>query len=94
MVPCVWVNILARLLLIPKRQKYYGDNFIYERHRHRFEVNNDYREQLEQAGMIFSGRAPDNRIVEMMETEDHRWYIADAIPSEFESRPNRPHSFV
>ena len=59
-VPCVWVNILARLCPDTKAAEIYGDNLIYERHRHRFEVNNDYREQLEQAGMIFSGRAPDN----------------------------------
>ena len=67
------------------------DNLIYDRHRHRFEVNTDYREQLEQAGMIFSGRAPDNRIVEMMEIKDHPWYIAVQFHPEFKSRPNRPH---
>ena len=74
-----------------KAAEIYGDNLIYERHRHRFEVNNDYREQLEQAGMIFSGRAPDNRIVEMMEIKDHPWYIAVQFHPEFKSRPNRPH---
>ena len=74
-----------------KAAEIYGDNLIYERHRHRFEVNNDYREQLEQAGMIFSGRAPDNRIVEMMEIKYHPWYIAVQFHPEFKSRPNRPH---
>ncbi len=74
-----------------KAEEVYGDTLIYERHRHRFEVNNDYRGQLEQAGIVFSGKSPDNRIVEIMEITDHLWYIAVQFHPEFKSRPNRPH---
>lgn len=69
----------------------YQEPLVYERHRHRYEVNNDYREALEKAGVIFSGRSPDNHIVEMMELKDHPWYLAVQFHPEFKSRPNRPH---
>ncbi len=81
----------CQILPNTKAEEVYGDTLIYERHRHRFEVNNDYRGQLEQAGMVFSGRSPDNRIVEMMEIQDHPWYLAVQFHPEFKSRPNRPH---
>ena len=69
----------------------YGEPLIEERHRHRFEVNNDFREVLEEAGVCFSGKSPDGRIVEMMELPDHPWFIAAQFHPEFKSRPNRPH---
>lgn len=64
---------------------------IYERHRHRFEVNNDYREKFEKAGIVFSGRSPDDRIVEMMEIPGNSWFIGSQFHPEFKSRPNHPH---
>ena len=69
----------------------YGKEEIQERHRHRYEVNNDYREALEEHGMILSGLSPDGRIVEMLEIPDHPWFIATQAHPELKSRPNRPH---
>ena len=69
----------------------YGKEEISERHRHRYEVNNYYREDLEKAGMKLSGLSPDGRIVEMCEISDHPWFIATQAHPEFKSRPNRPH---
>ena len=69
----------------------YGAEDISERHRHRYEVNNDYREALEEHGMILSGLSPDGRIVEMLEIPDHPWFIATQAHPELKSRPNRPH---
>lgn len=70
---------------------YGGTPLIYERHRHRFEVNNDYRNHFEEAGVIFCGRSPDDRIVEMMELPNHPWFMGSQFHPEFRSRPNRPH---
>jgi CTP synthase len=64
---------------------------ISERHRHRFEVNNDYRDRLEQAGVVFCGKSPDNHIVEMMELPNHPWFLGAQFHPEFKSRPNRAH---
>ena len=72
-------------------EEIYGEHLVYERHRHRFEVNNDYRDALEQAGIVFSGRSPDNHIVEMMELPGHPWFLAVQFHPEFKSRPNHPH---
>jgi CTP synthase len=70
----------------------YGDEpVIYERHRHRFEVNNRYRQRLEEAGMVFSGVSPDDRLVEFIELPDHPWFVATQAHPELKSRPNRPH---
>ena len=70
----------------------YGDEpVIYERHRHRFEVNNRYREVLAEAGMVFSGLSPDERLVEFIELADHPWFVATQAHPEFSSRPTRPH---
>lgn len=69
----------------------YQTAHISERHRHRYEFNNDYRELLEQHGMLFSGTSPDNNIVEIIELKDHPWYVACQFHPEFKSRPNRPH---
>lgn len=71
--------------------KLYGTTEISERHRHRYEVNNYYREDLKKNGMIFSGLSPDGRIVEMIELKDHPWFVATQAHPEFKSRPNRPH---
>lgn len=72
-------------------RKLYNSEMILERHRHRYEFNNKYREEMEKAGMIFSGTSKDNRLVEIIELEDHPYYIASQFHPEFKSRPNRPH---
>ena len=69
----------------------YGQELVYERHRHRFEVNNSYRDQLSGAGLVISGVSPDNRLVEMIELADHPWFVATQAHPEFKSRPTRPH---
>jgi CTP synthase len=69
----------------------YGAELVYERHRHRFEVNNRYRERLETAGMRISGESPDGRLVEIVELADHPWFVASQFHPEFRSRPDRPH---
>jgi len=69
----------------------YKESLIHERHRHRYEVNNDYRDALAEAGMMFSGTSPDNRIVEMIELPDHPWFVGCQFHPELKSRPNRPH---
>ena len=74
-----------------KAYKLYGSEEIQERHRHRYEVNNDYRDVLTQNGMLLSGLSPDGRIVEMVEIPDHPWFIATQAHPELKSRPNRPH---
>ena len=71
--------------------KLYGSENITERHRHRYEVNNDYREALTKAGLKLSGKSPDGRIVEMVELPTHPFFIATQGHPEFKSRPNRPH---
>lgn len=62
-----------------------------ERHRHRYEFNNDYKEVMEKAGMVFSGLSPNDHLVEIIEITDHPFYIASQFHPEFKSRPNRPH---
>ena len=69
----------------------YGEETIHERHRHRYEVNNDYRNALSDHGMNLCGISPDGRIVEMIEIPDHPWFIATQAHPELKSRPNRPH---
>ena len=69
----------------------YRQNEVQERHRHRFEFNNAYREVLGQAGMVFSGLSPDGRLVEIAELSDHPFMLATQFHPEFLSRPNRPH---
>jgi CTP synthase len=72
-------------------QKVYGKQDIEERHRHRYEVNDEYIPKLESAGMVFSGRSPDGVLVEMVELPNHPYFIATQAHPEFKSRPNRPH---
>lgn len=69
----------------------YGEELIYERHRHRYEYNNDFREEMERKGMLLAGISPDKHIVEMVELPDHPWFVACQFHPEFKSRPNRPH---
>ena len=70
----------------------YGEDLVYERHRHRFEFNNAYRDQLEEAGLVISGISPDERLVEMVELpeSEHPWYVATQAHPEFKSRPTKP----
>ncbi len=74
-----------------KAFKLYGAETIQERHRHRYEVNNDYRAVLTENGLLLSGMSPDRRIVEMIEVPGHPWFIATQAHPELKSRPNRPH---
>lgn len=69
----------------------YGSEHIDERHRHRYEVNNYYRDDLTSHGLKLSGLSPDGRIVEMIEIPEHPWFVATQAHPEFKSRPNRPH---
>ena len=69
----------------------FGKKEIQERHRHRYEVNNDYRKVLTDHGMLLSGLSPDGHIVEMIELPDHPWFIGTQAHPEFKSRPNKAH---
>ncbi|RRD94637.1 CTP synthase [Clostridiales bacterium COT073_COT-073] len=69
----------------------YGSEIIYERHRHRFEVNNEFRDDLANAGLMISGVSPDERLVEIVELPEHPYFVAVQYHPEFKSRPNRPH---
>jgi CTP synthase len=71
--------------------KAYGQSLIQERHRHRYEFNNAYREPLGKAGLVFSGMSPDGNLVEICELTDHPWMLACQFHPEFGSRPKRPH---
>ena len=81
----------CKILPGTKAMESYGTDLIHERHRHRYEFNNAYRERLERAGLVFSGTSPDGRLVEMIELKDHPWFVAVQFHPEFISRPNRPH---
>jgi CTP synthase len=69
----------------------YGEGLIYERHRHRYEFNNKFREQLESAGLVCSGSSPQGELVEVCEISGHPWMLGSQFHPEFASRPNRPH---
>ena len=69
----------------------YGEPILFERHRHRFEFNNEYRRPFERAGMRFGGLSPDGRLVEISEVENHPWMVGSQFHPEFRSRPYRPH---
>ena len=69
----------------------YGDEIIYERHRHRYEFNNEFRKMLKDAGLLVSGISPDERLVEIVEIKDHPWFVGVQFHPELKSRPNRPH---
>ena len=82
---------LCHLVKGTKTCDVYGSETIYERHRHRYEVNNNYREQLEKAGLVFSGLSSDKKLVEMIEHKDHPWFIAGQFHPEFNSTPRDGH---
>ncbi len=73
------------------KQAYDGADLINERHRHRYEFNNKFRQVCEENGLIFSGVSPDNKLVEIVELKDHPWYVASQFHPEFKSRPTRSH---
>src|SRR5256714_1102926 len=73
-----------------RAQEIYGEQVIYERHRHRYEVNNHLRKRLEQGGLVSSGASPDDRLVELIELPDHPFFLAAQFHPEFKSRPLRP----
>jgi CTP synthase len=73
-----------------KARELYGEAVIYERHRHRYEVNNFLRKRLEAAGLVISGTSPDERLVEVIEINDHPFFVASQYHPEFKSRPERP----
>ncbi|MFW6074742.1 MAG: CTP synthase [Chloroflexota bacterium] len=79
--------------LVPgtKARLAYGTDVVWERHRHRWEVNNAYLDQLAEAGFVVSGHSPDGRLVEIMEFEDHPWFVGVQFHPEFKSRPTRAH---
>ena len=72
-------------------ERCYGEQVVYERHRHRFEVNPAYHETLLAAGLLFSGHSPDGRLVEIIELPDHPFFMAGQFHPELRSRPTRPH---
>jgi len=68
----------------------YSDEIIYERHRHRYEVNNKFKDELEKSGLVISGMSPDNNLIEMIEVKDHPFFVASQFHPEFKSRPWEP----
>ncbi len=80
-------------VLSPKSRayKYYGEGLIYERHRHRYEVNNEFREVISERGLVPVGLSPDGHLVEMVENPSCKWFVASQFHPEFKSRPNKPH---
>ncbi len=81
----------CRLIPGTMAQQAYGAEEVVERHRHRFEFNNEFREQFAAAGLIASGTSPDGALVEICEIKDHLWMVGSQFHPEFRSRPNRPH---
>ena len=74
-----------------KSYQLYGMQEISERHRHRYEFNNDFREELAVRGMLLAGLSPDGRLVEIVELPDHPWFVGAQFHPEFKSRPNKAH---
>ncbi|HEU4760563.1 MAG TPA: CTP synthase [Dehalococcoidia bacterium] len=81
----------CRLLPGTRARAAYGTDEVVERHRHRYEFNNEFREQFEKAGLLASGTSPDGALVEICELRDHPWMVGSQFHPEFRSRPNRPH---
>ena len=81
----------CKLMKGTRAHEAYGEEVIYERHRHRYEVSNSLRNKLEEAGLNFSGVSPDGRLVEIIEIPEHPWFVACQFHPEFKSRPLRPH---
>jgi len=84
-------NYPCQLVDGSRAAKAYGQSLVYERHRHRFEFNNEFRDILQKAGMIYSGLSPDGRLVELCELANHPWMVSCQFHPEFSSRPGRPH---
>jgi CTP synthase len=82
-----WPALLKKGSIV---QKLYGKNKVYERHRHRYEVNPKYIELLEKNGLVFSGKSPDGILMEFMELPDHPYFVATQAHPEFKSRPMKP----
>ena len=74
-----------------KAREVYGQDLIYERHRHRWEFNNKYRTELTSKGLIISGTSPDDRLVEIVELPDHPYFVGCQFHPEFKSRPTKAH---
>jgi CTP synthase len=81
----------CHLLKNSKAAEAYGAEVVMERHRHRYEINNDYREILTNAGLVISGMSPDRKLVEIIELPNHPWFVATQFHPEFKSRPDNPH---
>ncbi|MGC8874975.1 MAG: glutamine amidotransferase-related protein, partial [Chloroflexia bacterium] len=81
----------CRLVPGTRTAEAYGVPLVHERHRHRFEFNNRYREALQKAGLLVAGTSPDGRLVEIVELRDHPWFVGTQFHPEFRSRPTRPH---
>ena len=81
----------ARLVAGSRVREIYGEGEISERHRHRYEFNNEYRGPFQEHGMVFSGLSPDDQLVEMIELPDHPWFVGCQFHPELKSRPTRPH---
>jgi CTP synthase len=81
----------SKLCAGTKAHAAYGEEIIHERHRHRYEVNNAYRDDLVKAGLVISGTTVDDRLVEIVELKEHPWFVACQFHPEFKSRPTRPH---
>jgi CTP synthase len=81
----------CQLVVGSRAAQLYGAFIVNERHRHRYEFNNAYRERFEEAGFVFSGTSADGKLVELIELKDHPFYIASQFHPEFQSKPNAPH---
>ncbi len=84
-------NYPCQLVPGSRAHRAYGQSLVEERHRHRYEFNNKFRDQLQEAGMICSGLSPDNKLVEICELANHPWMVSCQFHPEFASRPGRPH---
>ena len=89
--PCAWAAIPCVLKEGSQAALAYGSTEVHERHRHRYELNNRYRAQLEASGLIVTGTSPDGNLVEVIELRNHPWFVAVQCHPEFKSKPTRPH---
>ena len=81
----------CQLVVGTKTARLYGAFVVSERHRHRYEFNNTYRDRFQKAGFLFSGHTPDGKLVEIIELPDHPFFIACQFHPEFQSKPHKPH---
>ena len=85
------VNLQLLVVEGTKAREVYGKEDILERHRHRYEFNNDYRDQFREKGLLVSGSSEDGKLVEIIELKDHPWFVACQFHPEFQSKPTAPH---